>query len=54
MAADGTPLVKRFIKQCANFPSTKQKDFVDALSGAYSEFDIPDEEEDNECLGVIA
>ena len=43
LAADGvTPLVKRFIKQCANFPSSKHKDFVDALSGAYSELEIPE------------
>jgi hypothetical protein len=45
-ADDQTPIIKRFIKQCANFPTGKQKDFVDALSGAYSELEIPEEEED--------
>jgi predicted phage terminase large subunit-like protein len=38
------PLAERFIKQCANFPDKKQKDFVDAFSGSYSELDIPEEE----------
>lgn len=37
-------LAKRFINQCAAFPGKKQKDFVDALSGAYGEMDIPTEE----------
>lgn len=32
--------IARFITQCCNFPRSKQKDLVDALSGAYSELDV--------------
>lgn len=38
-ADDQTPIIKRFINQCANFPSGKHKDFVDALSGAYTQLE---------------
>ena len=37
-------LIQRFIKQCAGFPGGKHKDFVDAFSGAFSQFEIQDEE----------
>ena len=34
---------KRFIKVCCAFPGGRHKDFIDAMSGAYGEFDIPEE-----------
>ena len=34
---------KRFIKVCSAFPGGRHKDFIDAMSGAFGEFDIPDE-----------
>lgn len=36
-------LIKRFIRVVSDFPNNKHKDFVDALSGAFSMLDIPDE-----------
>ncbi len=33
--------IDRFIKVCSAFPGGRHKDFVDAMSGAFGEFDIP-------------
>lgn len=33
--------IKRFIKVCNAFPGGRHKDFIDAMSGAFGEFDIP-------------
>jgi hypothetical protein len=38
--------IKRFKDVCAAFPGGRHKDFIDALSGAFGEFDIPEEEPD--------
>lgn len=34
--------IKRFINVCSKFPGHRHKDFVDALSGSFSELDIPE------------
>lgn len=47
------PLAKRFIEQCSRFPGSRQKDFVDALSGSYSELEIPDDEDKKPVLMEI-
>lgn len=35
--------IKRFKRVVSDFPNNKHKDFVDAISGAFGELDIPDE-----------
>ena len=35
--------IKRLIKVCSAFPGGRHKDFIDAMSGAFGEFDIPEE-----------
>ena len=35
--------LERFIKVVTDFPNNKHKDFVDAISGAFSELEIPEE-----------
>ncbi len=42
--------IKRFITVVTDFPNNKHKDFVDALSGSFSELDIP--EEPNEYVEI--
>lgn len=39
------PLAERFIDCCSRFPGGLHKDFVDSLSGAFSEIEIPEEPE---------
>lgn len=38
--------ITRFINTCTQFPGGRHKDFVDSLSGAFSEIEIPEEEEE--------
>jgi phage terminase large subunit-like protein len=45
--------IQRFITQCCNFPRTKQKDLVDAFSGAYSELDIPEVQDKAPIIGSL-
>ena len=36
--------MNRYKKVCVAFPGGRHKDFIDASSGAFGEFDIPEEE----------
>lgn len=45
--------LKRFIKVVTDFPNNKHKDFVDAFSGAFSELEIPEEEEKKKTWVVM-
>jgi hypothetical protein len=45
--------IKRFIKVCTAFPGGRHKDFVDAMSGSFGEFEIIDVDEKSMDLEVI-